>query len=64
MSAVFDRRVFRRHAEAIKADRLKHVVSAQPVVAAQSVADAVVSHVPHMDAAAWVGKHRKDIFFR
>ena len=64
VNAVFDRRVFCRHTEAVKADRLKHVVSAQPVVSAQRVADAVVSHVPHVDAAAWVGKHRKDIFFR
>ena len=28
VNAVFDRRIFRRHAEAVKADRLKHIVSA------------------------------------
>ena len=51
------RRIFRRHAEAIKADRMKDVVAALAVVASQGIADGVVSHVSHMDTSARIRKH-------
>ena len=60
---VVHRRVFRRHAEGVPAHRLQHVFAAHPLVAGDNVADGVVAHVPHVQAAGRIGEHRQAVEF-
>ena len=60
---VVHRRVFRRHAEGVPAHRLQHVFAAHPLVAGDDVADGVVAHVPHVQAAGRIGEHRQAVEF-
>ena len=60
---VVHRRIFRRHAEGVPAHRLQHVFAAHPLVAGDDVADGVVAHVPHVQAAGRIGEHRQAVEF-
>ena len=60
---VVHRRVFRRHAEGVPAHRLQYVFAAHPLVAGDNVADGVVAHVPHVQAAGRIGEHRQAVEF-
>ena len=58
---VLDGGIFRRQAECVPAHGLQHVLALHALVAADHVADGVVAHVAHVQAAARVGEHRQAI---
>ncbi len=58
------RRVLRRQPERVPAHRVEHGMAARPLVAGDYIAKRVVPHVPHVDLAAGVGKHFKDVILR
>ena len=60
---VLDRRVLGRHAEGVPAHRLHHIEALHRVEARQHIADRVVAHMPHVQLARRVGKHRKTVVF-
>ena len=57
VAAFRNRRVFSGHAKGIEAHRVEHVVSAHALVAGHSVANGVVSNVPHVHLARRVRVH-------
>ena len=60
---VVHRRVFSGHPEGVPAHRLQHVFAAHPLVAGDDVANGVVAHVPHVQAAGGIGEHRQAVEF-
>ena len=61
---LFHRRVFRRQPERIPAHRHQHVVPVHAHIPVHHVADGVVAHVPHVQHARRVRKHRNAIELR
>ncbi len=59
--AVGDGRVLGRQAEGVPAHRLQHVHALHAHVTGQRIADRVISHVAHVQAARRVGKHRQAV---
>ena len=60
---VFHRRVFGRHAKRIPTHGLHHIKAVEQLKAGKHIADGVVAHMPHMQLAAGIGKHRQAIIF-
>ena len=60
---VFHRRIFRRQAEGVPAHGLQHVLALHALIAADHVADGVVAHVAHVQAAAGIGEHGQAVEF-
>ncbi|OPZ59574.1 MAG: hypothetical protein BWY87_00937 [Deltaproteobacteria bacterium ADurb.Bin510] len=55
--------VFGRHAEGVEAHGMQHVETLHALVARHDVADGVVAHVAHVDAARGVGEHLQQVVF-
>ena len=62
--AVFDSRVFSRHAESVVAHGMQDVVAVHAAVAGDDVANRVVADMPHMEVARRVRKHFQNIIRR
>ncbi len=60
---VLDRGIFRRQAKGVPTHRLQHVFAQQALIARNHVANRVVAHMPHVQLAAGVGKHRETVEF-
>ncbi len=61
--AVFQRRIFGGEAKRIPAHRLQHVLAAHALVARDHIPQGVVAHMPHVQAAGGIGKHRQAVEF-
>ena len=64
MRPALDRRVLRRHAEGVPADRVQDVEAAHASLARDHVADRVVADVAHVDAAGRIRKHLEAVELR
>jgi hypothetical protein len=58
---VLHRGVFRRHAEGVPTHGLQDILALHALVTGKHVADGVVAHMPHVQLAAGIGKHRQAI---
>ena len=63
MHAALDGRVLGGQAERVPAHGVQDVVAAHPHVARQRIADGIIAHVAHVQAAAGVGQHFDDVIF-
>ncbi|MCG3161395.1 MAG: hypothetical protein JMDDDDMK_02578 [Acidobacteria bacterium] len=54
---VFDRSVFGWHSERVPAHRMNHIVALHAFEVRQRVADRIIAHVAHVDAARWIRQH-------
>ena len=55
--------IFCGQAERIPAHRLHHIKTFHAVIARQHIADGIVAHVPHMQLAGRIRKHRQTVIF-
>ena len=62
-NAVFDSRIFSRHAEGIKAHRMNDIESLHRLETSDNVTNGVVSDMPHMEIARRVREHFQYIVF-
>ncbi len=61
VDALFHRRILGRHAKGIPTHRVQHRMAGHALIAGDDVTHGVIAHMPHMDAARWVGKHLEHI---
>ncbi len=61
VDAVVDGGVLGRHAEGVPSHGVKDVEAPHVLVAGDDIADGVIAHVPHVDAARGVGEHLQEI---
>src|SRR3546814_4711267 len=64
MHSALDGGVLGRQPERIPAHGMQHVESARLLVARHDVAERVVPHMAHVDAARRIGKHLEHVVFR
>ena len=63
MDALGHRGVLGRQAERVPAHRMQHVEALRALVARDHVAERVVAHVAHVDAARRIGEHLEHVVF-
>ena len=61
--AALDRGVLGGQSERVPAHGVLDVVAAHPHIARQRIADRIIAHVAHMQAAAGIGQHLDDVIF-
>ena len=63
MHIVLDGGIFRRQAEGVPAHGMQDIEALGLLEAGHHVAQGIVAHMPHMDAARRIGEHLQDIIF-
>ena len=63
MRALFDRGIFRRHAERIPPHRMQDIISLRHFETGDHIAHGVIAHMSHVNASRRIGKHFQHIIF-